>query len=140
MFELTPFKKHAVAYDPFKAFDDMEQSMFGQVSAFRTDIKDTGDAYVIEAELPGFTKEDVEVTVDDRTLTVSATHKENKEQKSDTNGYIRRERRYGTYVRSFDLEGIDAEKISGKLENGILTLDLPKIKNEEVRKRKIDLT
>lgn len=140
MFELTPFKKHAVAYDPFKAFDDMEQSMFGQVSAFRTDIKDTGDAFVIEAELPGFTKEDVEVTVDDRTLTVSATHKENKEQKSDTNGYIRRERRYGTYVRSFDLEGVDAEKISGKLENGILTLDLPKIKNEEVRKRKIDLT
>lgn len=140
MFELTPFKKHAVAYDPFKAFDDMEQSMFGQVSAFRTDIKDTGDAFVIEAELPGFTKEDVEVTVDDRTLTVSATHKENKEQKSDTNGYIRRERRYGTYVRSFDLEGVDAEKISGKLENGILTLDLPKIKNEEVKKRKIDLT
>ena len=139
MFELTPFTKHQAVYDPFRAFDEMERSMFGNFNAFRTDIKDTGSAYEIEAELPGFKKEDVEVTVDNGILTVTAAHKENKEEKNEKNGYIRRERRYGSFKRSFDLDGVDADKITGTLENGVLCLTLPKLTPKEAAKRTIEL-
>ena len=140
MFELTPFRKHELSYDPFKAFDEMDERMFGGVRSFRTDIKDTGEAYVIEAELPGFAKEDVDVSLDDDTLTVTATHKEHKESKDEKTGYVHRERSFGTYRRSFDLAGIDAEKITGTLDSGILTLTLPKASKEEKKTRKIALS
>lgn len=139
MFELTPFNRHQAVYDPFRAFDEMNRTMFGSVDAFRTDIKDTGDAFKIEAELPGFKKEDVKVTVEDDTLTITATHEDHAEEKNDKNGYIRRERRYGTFTRSFDLTGIDAEKITGSLDSGILTLELPKKAAKEAAKRTIEL-
>ena len=139
MFELTPFRRHEVAYDPFRAFDEMERSMFGQVRSFRTDIKDTKDAFIIEAELPGFTKEDIDVSLDGDTLTISAQHNENKEEKDEKTGYIHRERSYGTFRRSFDLAGVDAENITGGLENGVLTLNLPKMKKEEKKSRRIEL-
>ena len=140
MFELTPFRRHEVTYDPFREFDEMERSMFGSVKSFRTDIKDTKDAFVIEAELPGFAKEDVDVSVDGDTLTISAVHKENKEEKDEKTGYIHRERSYGTFRRSFDLAGVDASKITGALESGILTLTLPKVTKEEKQTRKIELS
>ena len=63
MFELIPFGGRRVSvYDPFRAFDEMERSFFGNgqnsaLSAFRTDVIDTGDAYKLDAELPGFKKE-----------------------------------------------------------------------------------
>ena len=139
MFELTPFKRHVPAYDPFRALDEMEQSMFGRVQSFRTDIKDTGDSFVIEAELPGFTKEDIDVSINGQTLTVTATHNTHKEEKNEKTGYIHRERSYGSYQRCFDLDGVDVEKITGALDSGILTLTLPKTAKEEPKARKIEL-
>ena len=65
MFELIPFDRtirHMTNFDPFRELDNMERSFFGNgsvVSAFRTDVSDTGDAFKLEAELPGFSKESV---------------------------------------------------------------------------------
>ena len=65
MFELIPFDRHArsvAAFDPFRELDELERSFFGDgrnVSSFRTDVTDTGDAYKLEAELPGFKKDDI---------------------------------------------------------------------------------
>ena len=139
MFELTPFRRHEVSYDPFGTIEDMERSMFGNFRSFRTDIRDTKDAFIIEAELPGFTKEDIDVSLEGDTLTVSAVHQEKKEEKDEKGGYIHRERSYGAYKRSFDLSGVDAEKITGSLDSGILTLTLPKVAKEEKKTRKIEL-
>ena len=86
MFELTPFVKHNAVYDPFKEFDEMEKRFFGGAASFRTDVKDTGDAYVIEAELPGFKKEDINVSVEEDVLTVTATRKEEKSDKDKKDG------------------------------------------------------
>ncbi len=139
MFELTPFVRHAMAYDPFRDFDEMEKRLFKGSTAFRTDIKDTGDAYVIEAELPGFNKEDIEITVENSVMTVSASHTQSKEEQDEKSGYVRRERSYGSFARSFDVSEIETDNITGSLQNGILSLTLPKKKEQAAASRKIEL-
>ena len=115
----------------------MEKRFFGGAASFRTDVKDTGDAYVIEAELPGFKKEDITVSVEEDVLTVTATRKEEKSDKKD--GYLRRERSYGSFSRSFDVSQVEADRITGSLEDGILTLQLPKRHKAERSVRKVEL-
>lgn len=130
MFELIPFDRHirsAANYDPFRAFDELERSFFGgdsMVSAFRTDVTDTGDAYRLDAELPGFKKEDIKLDVENDCLTISAERKlENEDKKPN---FVKRERFYGSYRRSFDVSGINVDGIEAAYENGVLTLTMPK--------------
>jgi len=138
MFELVPFKRGG--NDIFSFFDEMERNFLhnfgGQLPAFKTDIVDKGDRFILEADLPGFDKEDINIHVDDNRLTITAQHKVSKEENKDN--YIRRERRYGSYVRSFDVSNIKTEEIKADYKNGVLTLDLPK-KNNNQNTRKIDI-
>ena len=90
------------------------------------DIRDAGDKFVLEAELPGFDKGDIKLDVKDGILTITAEHSENQEQKDAKGAYIRRERRYGSFSRSFDITGIDEGSITAAYNNGILELNLPK--------------
>ncbi len=131
MFELIPFDRrghHVSVYDPFRAFDEMERAFFGSqqpsVFSFRTDVSDTGDAYKLEAELPGFSKDDIKIDIENDCLTISAERKENKEENK--HNYVKRERVYGAYSRSFDVSGIDVVKISAAYTDGIPTLERPK--------------
>ena len=130
MFELIPFGSRRVSvYDPFRALDEMERSFFGSsqnslVSAFRTDVTDTGDAYKLEAELPGFKKEDIKLDVENDVLTISAERKlENDESKPN---FVKRERVYGSFSRSFDVSGIEVDKIEAAYNDGVLCLTMPK--------------
>ena len=130
MFELIPFGGRRVSvYDPFRAFDEMERNFFGEgrnsmVSAFRTDVTDTGDAYKLEAELPGFKKEDIKLDVENDVLTISAERKlDNDESKPN---FVKRERFYGSYSRSFDVSGIEVDKIEAAYNDGVLSLTMPK--------------
>ena len=131
MFELIPFDRrgHRVSvYDPFRAFDEMERAFFGgqqpTVFSFRTDVTDTGDAFKLEAELPGFRKEDIRIDIENDCLTITAERKENKEESK--HNYVKRERICGVYSRSFDVSGIEADKIGASYTDGILTLTMPK--------------
>ena len=129
MFELIPFDRHlrrVAGFDPFRAMDEMERSFFNApaVSAFRTDVSDTGDAFKLEAELPGFSKDDIKLDVENDCLTISAERK-GEEEENKTN-YVKRERFYGSFSRSFDLSGIDVDKIEAAYNDGVLTLTLPK--------------
>ena len=133
MFELIPFDHHMrriSAFDPFRAMDDMERSFFGDgdmTSAFRTDVSDTGDAYLLEAELPGFRKEEIKLDVQDDCLTISAEHSEEKEDKDEKNQrYLMHERYYGAYSRIFDVSGIDVDGIEASYNDGVLTINMPK--------------
>ena len=80
MFELIPFERRAnrvATYDPFRDLEEFERSVFGGSSvmgSFRTDVIDTGDSYELEAELPGFKKEDIKLDVENDVLTISAEH------------------------------------------------------------------
>ena len=71
-------------------------------------------------------------------LTISAEHKEESEDKRD--GYVRRERRFGSFRRSFDVSGIDQDGIAGDYTNGVLTLHLPKKEAEVPAAKRIELS
>ena len=128
MFGMIPFEYRD--RNLFNAFDNFERSFFGNSSvdlpAFRTDIRDAGDKYLLDSELPGFNKEDISLDIKDSILTITAEHNESNDQKDDKGNYIRRERRYGSFRRSFDISGIDENTISASYQNGILELSLPK--------------
>ena len=102
MFELTPFVKrnNAAVYDPFRLFDEMERNFFKgtSIGEFRADIRDTGDAYELEADLPGVKKEDIQVELDNNYLTISAERHAEKDEKDKKGNYVRRERSYGSYL------------------------------------------
>ena len=128
MFEMMPFE---YSNDLLDSFQNFEKNFFSEIgrsfSGFNTDIQDTGKEYVLEAELPGFNKEDIHVDVQDGVLTISAKHEEKQDEKDEKSGkYVRRERRYGSYQRSFTLDGVDPKSIQGSYENGVLKLTLPK--------------
>ena len=120
-------------------FDEFERSVFGEngrrLPAFSTDIKDEGDHYLLEAELPGFQKEDIDLDVKDGVLTISASHQESNETKRDN--YLCRERRSGSFSRSFNLDGIQEDGITASYNNGVLELNLPKRQEVLPQSRKI---
>ena len=128
MFGMLPFERNDNNF--FDIFDDFERKFFGssnaQVPAFRTDIRDAGDKFILEAELPGFNKEDIKLDLKDGILTITAEHSDSKDEKNDKGQYLRRERRYGSFTRSFDVTGIDENGITAAYNNGILELSLPK--------------
>lgn len=92
----------------------------------KTDIKETDKEYELSIELPGYKKEDVNAELKDGYLIISATNEQNDEEKDD-NGYIRKERYYGSCQRTFYVgKDLKEEDIKAKFENGVLTLDVPK--------------
>ena len=139
MFGMIPFDRRDSSL--FDMLDNFERNFFGTssntASSFRTDIRDEGDKFVLEAELPGFKKEDIKLDLKDGILTISAQHSEENEKKE--NSYIRRERRYGSFSRSFDVSGIQEDHITAAYNNGVLELSLPKAQPVVPASRQIDI-
>lgn len=113
-----------------KMFDNAFRDFWGnneleRHDAFRTDVIDQGDSYLLQAELPGFQKEDINIDLKNDLLTISASHKEEKDEE-DKNKYIRRERYYSSYSRSFRVNNIEAGDIDASYNNGILEVKFPK--------------
>jgi len=90
----------------------------------KTDIYEENNKYVIEMDVPGFKKDEVCVDYEDGYVTVTAK-KEEEDRKEDKN-YIRRERMYGEYTRSFYVGNINEKDIKAKFNDGILKIKLPK--------------
>ena len=143
MFELTPFVKrnHVTTYDPFRLFDEMERSFFkgSELGDFRADIRDTGDAYELEADLPGVKKEDIKVDIEGGVMTISAERHSDYEDEDKKKNYIRKERSYGTYKRSFDISEIDESGITASYEDGLLKLILPKKQAAVPESRRLEI-
>jgi HSP20 family protein len=98
------------------------------------DIHETDDSFVVSADLPGLKKDDIQINVEDNTLTIKGEKKF--EEKVPKDKYIRVERNYGTFVRSFSLpQNVDSTKIKATFKDGILDLTLPK--REESKPKKI---
>lgn len=127
MFGMIPFERND--NNIFDLFDNFQKQFFrnsnATLPAFRADIRDLGDKFVLEAELPGFNKEDISLDLKEGILTVKAEHKEEQEQQKQGE-YIRRERRSGSFARSFDVSGINESGITAAYNNGILEVTLPK--------------
>ncbi len=111
----------------------------GTFFAPRVDIKEAGGHYEITAELPGVSKDDIHVHVKDGILTLEAeSRREEAEEKAGK--IIRQERRYGKFMRSFNL-GSDVEEsdIKASFVDGVLHLEAPKIVEKEVPRRRIEI-
>ena len=139
MFGMLPFERSDD--NLFDTFDNFTRNFFrssnASLPAFRTDIRDADGKYVLEAELPGFNKEDIQLDVKDGILTITAQHTENEDEKNDKGEYIRRERRYGSFRRSFDVTGIDENAITASYKDGVLELTLPKAQQVLPESKKI---
>lgn len=100
----------------------------------KCDIYEKGGDYHIEMDIPGFNKDEISVETNDGYLKITAEKKaENNEQDEEKN-YIRRERAYGKYERSFYLGDLDEDKIDASFENGMLKIVVPKKEEKDTKK------
>jgi len=139
MWNLIPFERRHSAMQNY--FDNFEKNFFGDLgsgfSTMRTDVLDKGDSFEVCCELPGFDKKDISLGIEDDCLVISAEHSTAADEENKS--YVRRERRYGSFRRSFSMEGIDVEGITANYRNGILSIDLPKAKVVTVPGRRIEI-
>ncbi|MCB9091718.1 MAG: Hsp20/alpha crystallin family protein [Halobacteriovoraceae bacterium] len=102
-------------------------------------IKEDEDSYVVETELPGVNKEDIHVEIQDNVLMLKGEKKSETEENKDQ--YHRIERSYGSFYRSIGLpKDIDAERVNAKMDNGVLTVTVDKLKEPTLNKRKIEIS
>lgn len=132
MFGLVPFKKNGVrttgdSFDDFIIgfFNDDFFTPIASINNFNTDIKETDTEYIVEADLPGVKKEDITLDYKDNNLIISA--KRENEINEEKDNYIRRERSYGTFSRSFYIDNVDKNSIEASFNDGQLKITLPKV-------------
>lgn len=123
----------------FPAFPDMDRALYGKrtKNLMKTDVKETEGGYVVDIDLPGFQKDEIQMRLDKGCLTVSAAKGLDKEEKDGEGAYVRRERYAGSVSRSFYVgEHVKEEDIRPRYENGILTFQLPKEEKKAVEEKK----
>lgn len=105
-----------------RGFGQIDSALPGSISI---DVEDTDEAYVVTADLPGFEREDIEVQVENNTLTLRATREEETEEEG--SNYLHRERSTSSLSRSVTLpDPVDEADASASYNNGVLTVTLPK--------------
>jgi HSP20 family protein len=122
-------------FDSFMRMPDEEEGFRGTWSP-EIDIKETADAIVIQADLPGMKKDEIKLQIRDNTLQISGEKKMQEEKKGET--YHRVERVYGSFRRTFTLPTmVDSSKIQAIYKDGVLHLTLPK--SEESKPKEIQI-
>ncbi len=121
--------------------DRMMNSSFDTNTAMRTDIRRKDDMYYLDIELPGYTKEDIRISLYNGTLTIQASHTETSEEKESRGNVIRRERYSGSLERSFRVgTAIRESDVKASFTDGVLTIEIPsEEKKEREEKRFIDI-
>ena len=130
MMALVPYEKQWTALGG-GLFRDFFGERYSILPTMKADVKETEEAFIVEAEMPGVKKEDVTLICENGILTIAA--KISSEKNEENENYVRKERTDGEIKRSFVLKKINEENISAKLENGILSVTLPKKEPEEKR-------
>ena len=141
MFELTPYeRRHQRAlFNPFRDMDNFEKSFWGDMAAadFKTDIKDNGKEYVLEADLPGFKKDEISLELNNGYLTISTEKSLEKDKENKKGKMLRQERYSGVMQRSFFVgEHLTEEDIKASYENGVLHVMIPKKEARKVPEKK----
>ncbi|MEW6062603.1 MAG: Hsp20/alpha crystallin family protein [Bacteroidota bacterium] len=113
-----------------------DESFFGRDWTPAVDVVENNDAYILKAELPGISKDDVKITLENNVLTIRGEKKNEMEKKE--GNFHRVERSYGMFERSFTIPGtIKVNDIDAQYKDGVLTLTLPKA--EEAKPKLIDV-
>ena len=141
-------------YDPAdsvqREFDTMLNRWFGgretngnagaYLAPYAVDVREDGDHIYVEAELPGFKKEEIDITLENQTLTIAAERRSESKQGGEKRGdLLLHERRYSRFLRSFTLPPtVDEQTVNAKLNDGLLTITLNK--REETKPKKITVS
>lgn len=141
--ELSPIESFRRKMDRF--FDDIDPlthrsgngGMQMELWAPDTDVSETEDEYMISVDLPGISKENVEINYKDNRLTISGERKQ--EEKKEEKDFLRKERYHGTFTRSFSMPSdVKGEDIRASFKDGVLTVKIPKSKVEKSKSIQID--
>ncbi|MBM4173585.1 MAG: Hsp20/alpha crystallin family protein [Ignavibacteria bacterium] len=127
-------------FEPFRGLDTVKRRMFDTINDINTDINDFSPkvdiaheekAITLLIEIPGVSKEDVKISIDEhRVLTISGEKKQH--QTIDRQAFLRSERRFGSFTRLFKMTDlIDIQGIQAEFNNGVLSVTLPKIEQEQ---------
>lgn len=100
----------------------------------KTDVKENENDYELQVEVPGVSKENISIDYENGYVTIAAKTNKSKDEKDKECNYIRRERYSGSYSRSYYVGDVDRESIKAKLDNGVLSIIVPKAKTEEQKK------
>lgn len=130
----------------FQTFEDSLNRLFNQPASARpwtptVDILETQNELILKADLPGIELKDIEISVENNTLTLKGERKFEKHEGGKSEGYHRIERSYGSFVRYFSLpDSVDTEKVKAEYKNGELNLTIPKKEVAKPRTIKVDIT
>jgi len=136
-------------YNPFAELESIREQFERVLNSQKEESRDLAfvptvntregdDAYYIEVDLPGVKKEDINIDVDDNTLTISGERKIKEEHKEDN--FYKVESVYGKFERAFSLpEDVDTEKIEAEHKNGVLEIKIPKVQKVEKTPKKIEI-
>ncbi len=142
--------REIIRWDPFRELESLKREMEKLFDSFLSErrfdkefpwspaieVKEIPDRYVFKVDVPGVKKEDLKIEVSDNVLSISGERKQETEEKEAQ--YYRREILYGFFQRSIQLPtNVDADKISARLEDGVLTIEIPK--TEQARAREIPI-
>lgn len=129
-YRMDPFEEMERAWNAYqdyldRAFRDLPDSLKKFTVDITCDLADKGDKFILTADLPGMDKDEVKINITDKEIEISAEHKESKEEKR--KGYVREERSHVRYERNLSIpEEVVGSKVIAKMQNGILTVELPK--------------
>lgn len=144
---IKPYEKNNLRDTRFDDFYDMIDSFFNddftpqramRSATFKVDVIDEDKDYKVEAELPGFSKDEIDIDFEEGKLTITAKKNEEVNEENKEKNYIHRERKSSKMMRRMFFKDIDEENMSAKLEGGILEITIPK-KTEEKKNKKIEI-
>ena len=133
-YDLKPFGRDYFDMTPSELFRDFGRQFFSNFpneQGIKTDINEKDDRYELKAELPGFSKDQIDISYENGTLIISAENNQVNEEKDDEGKVIQKERSYSNVKRMYSLNNIDEDNIEAKFEDGILSVDLPKTENNQ---------
>ena len=119
-------------------FPDINRALYGKSAKnlMKTDVQETEGEFIVDIDLPGFSKDEIKMQLTNGTLTVNASRSLNRDEKNGNGSYVRRERYAGSMSRSFYVGNhVTEEDIHPKYENGILTFHIPKEQPEAVEEK-----
>ena len=133
-YDLKPFGRDYFDMTPSELFRDFGREFFSNFpneQGIKTDISEKDDRYELKAELPGFSKDQIDISYENGTLIISAENNQVNEEKDDEGKVIQKERSYSNVKRMYSLNNIDEDNIGAKFEDDILSVDLPKTENSQ---------
>ncbi|CUH95828.1 hypothetical protein P22_1913 [Propionispora sp. 2/2-37] len=144
MFGLVPFRNKMAARRDY--LDQLMQGFFdddflspvrNMANAFRVDLRETDNEYIVEADLPGVKKGDITLHYENQYLTIAAKRDETQEEKEEN--YVRKERRYGQFQRSLYVDNVLEDQIDATFNDGVLSVTLPKKDKSQKRRSNIPI-